>query len=122
MILGFKTKFPDGSPTNFIEAIESGEKIHSIREGLRWGTDMNIHMATGVRTKNYRQFALKRVVSVQRIIIRGGLKEVWVSGRKLSSDEIERLAKNDGLTVARFWEWFHSNIVGQIIHWTDYRY
>lgn len=122
MVLGFKTHFPDGSPTNFVEAILSGRKIHSIRSGTRWRKGMSIHMATGVRTKSYHQFCIKVVQRTNYIVIRPQKKDVWVSGIRLTNEEIELLAKNDGLTTAQFWAWFHSDFSGQIIHWTDYRY
>jgi hypothetical protein len=64
MVLGFKKEFPWGGPTYFKEKILIGAgygpphppKIHTIRAGDRWGAGMTIHMANGVRTKNYQQF------------------------------------------------------------------
>jgi len=58
MILGFKTKTKDGRYTNFVEKIEKGEKIHTIREDKlnRWRAGRIIHAAVGVRTNEYRQF------------------------------------------------------------------
>lgn len=74
MILGFKKTFPWGEPTNFKEKILSGQKIHSIRSGARWSAGMPLHMATGVRTKQYEQFnngveGLGVVTSVQMVNI-----------------------------------------------------
>lgn len=124
MVLGFKEKFPDNSPTDFVEAILDGRKKHSIRKGCRWRKGMVIHMATGVRTKNYRLFNQDQVFSTEPITIFPKTKEVFVGIRKLSDQEIEILAKNDHLTVERFWEWFGKDetLMGQIIHWTDLKY
>lgn len=124
MVLGFKEKFPDNSPTDFVEAILDGRKKHSIRKGCRWRKGMVIHMATGVRTKNYRLFNQDQVFSTEPITIFPKTKEVFVGVRKLSGQEIEILAKNDHLTVERFWEWFGKDetLMGQIIHWTDLKY
>lgn len=122
MILGFKTHFNDGTPTNFVSLIQSGQKIHSIREGRRWKKGMTIHMATGVRSKSYYNFCGQTVVSTQMILIKQYEKEVWVDGVRLSEAQIHRLSQNDGLTPERFWQWFHTDFFGQIIHWTEYVY
>lgn len=50
-------------------------KLHTIREGNRWKAGDLMHMAYGVRTKNYQQFnkgiqELERVKSVQKIEIK----------------------------------------------------
>jgi hypothetical protein len=60
MILGFKTHFPDGTPTDFERKILEGEKIHTLRLGHRWKPGTPIQMANGVRTTKYRQFNKKR--------------------------------------------------------------
>ena len=87
MILGFKTQFPDKTPTFFPEKILActfrdnsfylmhRPKKHTIRSGQRWKAGMPIHMATGVRSKAYRQFnknvpGLNKVISVQKIQIK----------------------------------------------------
>lgn len=64
MILSFKPQF--------IEPIQSGQKIHTIREDLgdRWHEGRQIEFATGVRTKNYRQFNAGFCIGLQKI-------EIW---------------------------------------------
>lgn len=150
MILGFKTEIC-GKPTDFVEKIRAcvspikanawTPKIHTIREGHRWKAGTKMHMAIGVRTKDYYQFntgeyaALDHCVSVQDIEIVDAndyvAREVLVRGdgefsefyRKLSYTEIEMLAINDGFdSVDEFWNWFQHDFVGQIIHFTDFRY
>lgn len=126
MILGFKTK-DKGKPTGFVEKIEKGIKIHTIRKGFRWGPGRIIQFATGVRTSKYHQFKDGKCISTQRIEIypaepmnRG---EVVVDGRNLSLDEKIELAHNDGFdNLVSFWLWFDSDFEGQLIHWTDKKY
>jgi len=135
MILGFKTKV-NGKLTHFVQKILASvllewaeayvPKKHTIRHGKRWRAGMKLHLATGVRTKEYFQFnenikGLEICKSVQDIKIKDvsdesldentylyedyvpKLKEtfylsfkVYVDGRLLSLKEIDLLAKNDG--------------------------
>lgn len=156
MILGFKTVFPWGEPTNFKKKILGkwekvsscspsmqvcpGTKLHTIRAGNRFNPGDILHMATGVRTKNYNQFnkgisSLEKVVAVQEIKIYSDIKEVWVEKqsidrnvylgplRKLSVEEVEQLAINDGFdSIEQFWKWFTTDLSGQIIFWVDKKY
>ncbi len=63
MIIGFKPQF--------VDPILNGTKIHTIRLDPyeRWKPGMKMHMATGVRTKHYKQFAEKICVGVSFIHI-----------------------------------------------------
>lgn len=147
MVLGFKTHIK-GKPTYFVEKILASRipeykekyrpKLHTIRGGNRWKEGMRIHMATGVRTKYYRQFniegvGLDRVVSTQKIEILRDYKptherqylvkshhpitnepiyrqfQVAVDNVWLKEKEIEQLALNDGFeTAADMFEWFNN--------------
>lgn len=152
MILGFKEKFNDGTPTNFTEMITNSffintedfsewttPKLHSIRAGHRWRKGMKIHFATGVRTKKYDNWATGVCKGVQDIEIKWGhpnedpslyidnVAAVEFEGE----DFIEEIAENDGLTKAQFLDWFYAaasddngkrTFKGQIIHWTDLTY
>lgn len=156
MILGFKTTFPWGEPTSFVNKIvgcwerlsscskpvqvRKQTKFHTIRAGNRIGAGDKLHMATGVRTKDYNQFnkgvpGLGLCRSTQGIVIYREEKEVLIAkfggtikGEKhyeyfLQTDkQVEVLAENDGMTVEQFWAWFDKDFTGQIIHWTDLRY
>ena len=183
MILGFKTKFDDGTPTMFVPKIVKSffnsnnslidsefifldqdyidsmlmdydfnsivPKIHSIRAGKRFKPGMIIHMATGVRTKNYHCFAKVKCVSVQDI------KFLWHPDRAtlhdIEIDNISRydegigliISENDGLKLGDFFTWFfkasetvdvnnqqlielgckqQKEFNGQIVHWTNFKY
>lgn len=136
MVLGFKK--------HFVEPILKGTKIHSIRAGERWKPEMKIHMATGVRTKNYHCFKEAICKGVQKIEIlwdtdvhfaisgstlmandRRDFFKVIIDGKQQSVDKgnIESLAFYDGLkdgvTFLQWPSWYLKNFTGQIIHWTD---
>lgn len=135
MILSFKTKFPWGAPTNFEQKILDGTKIHTIREGGRWKPGHKIHMANGVRTKNYRCFDDSKICkSTQSIVIinKPYLRSIEVDNKSLywhslhgeyHLASIELLVRNDGFdSVDDFFRWFDTNFEGTIIHWTDFKY
>ena len=122
----------------FVDAIKSGEKIHTIREDSygRWKPGITIQHWRGnprnVKMNPYL-FHKGKCVSIQEIIIRRGCDKmkhgltILVDDRFLTDDEIERLIKNDGLTVSEFRDWFLSEpgtswFTGKIIHFTDFRY
>lgn len=130
MILGFKPQF--------VAPINSGVKIHSIREDKtdRWKEGNTIHFATGVRTKNYDNFKTDVCKSTQSIEIFFNENEVhkdldrgiWVlvDNIVLSDFWVKELAYRDGFkSVHEFYCWFGKNadyFKGKIIHWTDFQY
>lgn len=120
MILGFNPMF--------VEPILEGNKIHTLRKDTfdRWKPWRTAQMATGVRTKNYRMFDERIIVSTQRVDIKHtkafGM-EVRVEGRSLTQPEIELLARNDGFkSYEDFEKWFSEDFSGKIIHWTPFKY
>ena len=119
MILSFKKRF--------VQPILEGVKIHTIREDKhdRWKSGMKIHFATGVRTKNYKQFAEKVCLGVQEIYIEfnaaGAL--VMIDGNVTSAYEKYNLALNDGFNdFGELKMFFNTGFKGRIIHWTALRY
>ncbi len=122
MIIAFKQRF--------VSPILNGTKIHTIREDAknRWQEGMIMHMATGVRTKNYNQFKAATLRQIQQIeIIRTSdyLDDtvVKVDGRILSFDETRQLAYNDGFEhIVEFWLFFKEGFTGKILHWTRLEY
>jgi len=142
MILGFKTKFKDGNPTHFPQQILSGIKKHSLREDKhdRWKPCMKIHMATGIRTKNYNQFNkhrpdMEKCKSTQEVWIyysdiehgdgsfSRGLCHIVVDGKHLHGRKYQQFIKNDGFPDPFvFKDWFNKEFKGKIIHWTDLKY
>lgn len=132
MILGFKERF--------VSKIAEGSKIHTIREDAheRWKPGMTIHFATGVRTKNYKQFMECKCCGVQAIEIKYlSIDEyplvlrpmVYIDNHLIydpatnHDNGIDQLAENDGFDcVDDFFDWFSSDFKGKIIHWTYLRY
>ena len=124
----------------FVSAIQSGTKIHTIREDFyqRWKPGMSIQHWRGnprnVRSNPY-PFGVGECKGVQEINVVCYLQEydekdfglsVVVDDRVLSPAEIETLAINDGLSVAEFKQWFtppeRPVYTGRIIHFTEKRY
>lgn len=125
MVLGFKEIFK--------EPILSGTKIHTIREDKsnRWQNGKTIHMATGIRTKNYSQFHIAQCISIQNIMIKWyshfgdwrGDTLTFIDGIAVTGDIVESIAKNDGfMNPEDFFRWFHSDFYGKIIHWSKKKY
>lgn len=146
MVIGFKKQFPWKAPTNFQQkilvsrahkgiAILAGikPKIHTIRiDSLRrWKVGMTMHMAHGVRTKNYHCFCkqtLKRIQTINIIHFDGKTYckhwvDIWVDGKLLSPLMVKKLAINDGFdSIADFFKWFDKDFDGVILHWTNRKY
>ncbi len=138
MIAGYKLINPHTKqPTGFVEKIENGTKIHTIRRGDRWskafakaqaeGRDLLIQHSTGVRTKHFKNFQTNKVKSVQKVEIRifAFTTVVLIEGKE--SHCFSHV--NDGFeTKADFDDWFIADIqkngpfIGEIIHWTDLKY
>lgn len=125
MVLGFKEKF--------VEPINLCSKIHTIRvdKNNRWRKGLSIQFATGVRTKNYKEFAQGYCVSTQEIefkwhTLRGTMgAEIFIDGKNITQDEYRMvaLARGDGFKDVKdflSWEaWHKKDFKGKIIHWTD---
>lgn len=125
MVIGFRKEF--------VSKIKSGSKLHTIRkdELLRWKKGMTMHMATGVRTANYKCFKKTICTSIQSIRIvhfdgQGHCKSwasVWIDGKPMSDNQVRKLAVNDGFeSPSEFFKWFNTNFTGRIIHWAKKKY
>lgn len=164
MVLGFSQYFDKQKtkPTYFMEKILQPfyedqpnpivfkPKIHTMREGNRWKAGDLMHMAYGVRTKNYQQFnkgipELERVKSVQRVSITwlwnnpefethiswprqivDGVEYVpvvHIDKRLCSFEDVQQLSENDGFySMWQFFAWFNRDFSGQLIHFTEKKY
>lgn len=130
MVLAFKKQF--------VAKIQAGIKKHTIREDKknRWKVGNKIHFATGVRTKNYNQFAEGICTLIEPFEIKyehEGSKttaEVFVNNELLgravwrncqlisSSFSVDVLSTNDGFVKTNdFFEWFDKDFKGKLIHW-----
>ena len=119
MIIPFKPQF--------VGKIMFGEKIHTIRADLknRYKVGTMLHMATGVRTKNYNCFKITTIDSIQEIVIKHypyGIV-LTIDGKQPNNETMHELAKNDGFdSVKDFFKWFDKDFKGKLIHWTDKLY
>lgn len=126
MVLAFNNQFK--------APILAGTKKHSIRkdEQRKWRTGRSIHMATGVRTKNYDCFKKSTCTGTQRIFMSyDWMLHISIDDRELYPQEKETLAINDGFENFKAFEdyWYpevmkgkHQSYSGKIVHWTDFRY
>lgn len=123
-----------GQPTNFIEQIKDGRKIHTIRANyLMWKNVVNyVNAGKGIlslrcwagKPYNSKQIEFMQVTKshVEPIIITGNGSSIWLKDRYPADYEIEKLAKNDGLSLQDFRDWFTQDMKAGIIHFTDFRY
>lgn len=139
-----KTTLHAGKPTHFKEQLLDGRKIHTCRSSLEgW-----VHKIHKVNTQNYvlsvrewegrpygkdvRQKEITKYdeVGFQRLTM-------WynrdtdnltciIDGKRFM--DVEQLARNDGMTLAEFKDWFFGQYKGRdiyngiIIHFTKFRY
>ncbi|GAB3822263.1 hypothetical protein [Pontibacter rugosus] len=127
MVLGFKSQFQD--------KILAGTKIHTVRQdpNNRWRRGNKINFATGVRTKNYKEFKVGTCISTQEVFMTySHVLEMSVGSNYLFGyPERLEFAQRDGFdTLEDFEAWFYPLIKAapdglykaKLIHWTDYRY
>lgn len=134
MILSFKDRF--------VEKILSGSKIHTIRLDPhdRWKPGNKIHFATGIRTKNYKQFFEGECKSVQLIEFKSKIDltvevTTYIDKKEIDTATLVKLIKNDGFDLHNFlgfneldfFNWFlnkknNYQFIGKIIHWTNFKY
>lgn len=123
------------SRESFVYAIKQGRKIHTIRADpkKRWKVGMKIQHWKG-SPRNPRQIPFKfadgeckgiQELTIARTDYNSPLVHISERGF-LTWDETVLLAKNDGLTIEEFTEWFvpieRPFFEGRIIHFTDLKY
>lgn len=132
MIISFKPQF--------VTPILNGTKIHTIREDKhnRWKPGKLMHMATGVRTKNYNCFCKTYLVNVKKISIKWQGTTItikiddsikvnfntatnWSNHSNNGYDFLLQLAKNDGFEgIEDFIQWFNTDFEGKILQWIGF--
>ena len=135
-----------GEPTNFAERLHLGDKIHTIRSNYDlWKLNAE-KMERGKYYLSVRQWSGRPYNSPQVEIAQRhnpiGVQPVElyyhadndtvrakIDGREFYDADCYTLAKNDGLSVQDFKEWFFGKdpkgdkvFKGVIIHFTDFRY
>lgn len=101
---------------------KSSPKYHTIRAGNRWkvGDKFSPRVWSG-KPYNSKQIIIApdiTIVNVFDVEFLGFTK--WVNGEVLNNYELAELAKNDGLNIYDFNNWFNKlPFVGQVICWSD---
>jgi len=115
----------------FKNKILAGIKIHSIRvdKHKRWKIGMTIHMwLHSPRNVNKHPFCFcdkHHCLSKQEIWLIPEVKAVFIKrdGEWTIFNDINTMAFNDGFESEKgFWAWFNKEMMGVIIHWTDFQY
>jgi hypothetical protein len=127
-----------GKPTFFYTKIRDKQKIHTIRKNYQYWKKRIDEVNAGNAVLSLRQWTGKPRKSPQNEIFQFGKGEVGI--QKMTSNLLfyvvkestdpgiisdEVLAKNDGLSVEDFSEWFENFKTPEpyaIIHFTDFRY
>lgn len=110
-------------------------KIHTFRLGNRWKAGMKLHLVTGNRTPQRRQFnlgipELEFCIGTQECVIRTVNISMQAFSVEIDGREVDPLlfAVNDGFPGPdQFFEWFAhpfkpTEHVGQIVHFSTFRY
>lgn len=135
-----KTHKRAGEPTEFREKLLKKEKIHTIRANYELWRKRIAEVRAGRALLSVRQWTGKPYASPQEEIARltaensVGIQNLCFPNRltalvdyperKLSVD-FKRLAKNDGLSLADWCDWFRHYDLSKplaIIHFTNFRY
>jgi hypothetical protein len=107
----------------FVEAILSGRKNHTIRAHRKHPDHPGdtMHLYTGLRTKKARLLMRRPCVKVEDIVIEELCTvQVYIDGVELDLAEKQRLAVADGFKdFAEMKEFWRDRLpfAGQIIHW-----
>lgn len=135
-----KTHPKAGEPTFFKEKIISGTKLHTIRNNYKYWSNIINKVNSGEAILSVRYWEGKPYASKQVEIIKYakvGMQnitmlvdgEIFINDRCIKINEIEKLAKNDGLNMQDFYDWFeldklkpNTEFNGIIIHFTDLKY
>lgn len=114
-----------GEKTYFVEKILAGEKLHTLRTNLPWWLTKNSMLNTAQMCLSIRRWSGKPYRSKQQEIIRLSGDGIGVESVSLQQSSIEQVAKNDGLNLNDFNDWFRKhdrNIPVAAVHFTDFRY
>lgn len=130
-----------GELTGFEDKLKSGKKIHTIRWNAKGVWDkrysdislgkkyLSVREWTGrPYNSQQREFARYASIGLQHVTMTYGADDaypqIWIDNKLVP---IQEVAKNDGLSVEDFVEWFFGNskestFEGVVIHFTDFRY
>lgn len=121
---------------DFVKFREVAPKLHTIRldQKDRWKPGILIHPVINNRIKNKALVFTPPMpcISTQQFMIRWtynpvkqsfDLPLVLIDGKEIKGKVLDQLAVNDGFNNrAEFFQYFDTNFIGKIIHWTNLRY
>jgi hypothetical protein len=111
----------------YAEPLRKGVKLHTIRK-RKVSVGLTLKHIVYPYHKDKRECVLENTcICTQNIeIVPGAIindGKVYIEGRLLSLNEMQRLAWNDGfVNLVDFWMFFNEYFKGYIIHWTDLQY
>lgn len=130
-----------GEPTGFEKKLKSASKIHTIRYNKNGVWDKRYKdIASGKKylsvrewtgrpyNSEQREFARYDKIGLQHITMtydsEDAYPKIWIDNKKVP---VEVVAKNDGLSVENFVEWFFGNsksnvFEGVVVHFTSFKY
>ena len=107
-------------------------KLHTIRtdEKNRWKSGNKIHCVYHNRSKKQFQFcptfhckSVQKIEIVHNSVNLHGQTAIYIDDKLISCEIQNQLIINDGFeTIEDFSNWFKSDFVGKIIHFTDLHY
>ena len=108
-----------GEATGFEKKLKEGAKIHTIRYNAKNVWDERYEgITSGKKYLSVREWTGRPYNSDD------AYPQIWIDNKLVP---IQEVAKNDGLSVEDFVEWFFGNnkenvFEGVVIHFTDFRY
>ena len=110
--INFKTKWEDGSPTNFRDMILDGRKPHTIRpvrqHPVKKGDALSLY--TGMRTSHCEIIGKVKCLDVRPIQIYQSWdvnRQLILNGKPLSEEHTQLLTINDGFeNLEKFYDFF----------------
>lgn len=111
----------------FADVLKNGKKKHTIRKKASRRGDVLRHIIYPYQPSRRECVLENTCVSCQHIKIVPSEymndSKVWVNGILLTTEEVQRLAWNDGFEcLVSFWLFFNEFFEGYIIHWTNLQY
>lgn len=129
-----------GAETYFAEKILSGEKLHTLRGNYQYWSKIIAKVNAGEAVLSVRYWSGKPYKSTQVEITKftklgeqrfriNAFGYLDIDGKLLTLEKTTEIAKNDGLALQDFYDWFkfkkllpNSQINGIIIHFTNFKY
>lgn len=100
-------------------------KLYTIRSGERWSVGNAIQFATEAANGEMFNFAPELTcISIQSLEMEySPTLSLIIDGNRIDVETMNKLSINDGFDdLVAFKSYFNNRFIGQIVHWTDFRY